>query len=73
MGGTRTNRAGIIGITFSVAYEWSVGGVTKGSENIADMFSTPRSFPSITYIAAKPNKQQPKHKQSTQSKHKQKK
>ena len=55
IGGTRINKAGIIGITLSIPYDGFVGGVTNGSENKFDRFSIPRSLPSIKYIAAKPN------------------
>lgn len=48
-------RVGTIGTIFSSAYDGSVGGVTKGRENISKMLSTWRSFPSIRYCAAKPN------------------
>ena len=44
----RIKSAGIIGVTLSIANDGSFGGVTNGSENSVDMFSTPRSFPSTT-------------------------
>ena len=46
MGGIIINSEGIIGVTLSIAYEGSSGGVTNGNEKIAWTFSMPRSFPS---------------------------
>ena len=53
--GTRITNTGTIGITFSMAYEESIGGVTNGNENKIGKFSIPRVFPSMNSIAAKPN------------------
>ena len=46
---------GIIGTTLSNAYDVAVGGVTKGRVNKVGKVSSPKLFPSIRYIAAKPN------------------
>ena len=55
IGGTTISYAGIIGVTLSIANDGSFGGVTNGSENSVDMFSTPRSFPSTIYNKPNPN------------------
>jgi hypothetical protein len=55
IGGNITKREGIIGVTLSIAYVGSFGGVTNGSENNVVMFSIPSSFPSTIYNKPNPN------------------
>ena len=42
-------------MTLSIAKVGSFGGVTNGSENSVEIFSTPKSFPSIMYNKPNPN------------------